>query len=131
MRQGRIAVPRHLDLYGKRMKVDQETYVSGYKNAWMAYLEVYAQDIDHQTGFLEDVASGDPVYIDGWFAGRRDFETLVRDLISRLGRGTAQLELSAALGRTKRPNQTPEPTPTSVTISACAELAPAAVVAHL
>jgi hypothetical protein len=31
----------------------------------------------------------------------------------------------------KEPNQSPEPTPTAVTISACAELAPAAVVAHL
>ena len=101
MREGRIAVPRHLDLYGKRVNVDPATYVSGYKSAWIAYLKVYAQDIDHQSGFLEDVSIGDPVYIDGWFAGRRDFEALVRDLISRRGRGTAQLELSAALSETK------------------------------
>jgi hypothetical protein len=31
----------------------------------------------------------------------------------------------------KEPNKAPEPTPTAVTISADAELAPAAVVAHL
>ncbi len=105
MRDGKIAVPRHLNLYGKRVNVDQATYVSGYRNAWMTYLKVYAQAIDHQSDYLEDVASGDPVYIDGWFAGRRDFEALVGDLISRRGRVTAQRELSAALSRTKRPNQ--------------------------
>jgi RimJ/RimL family protein N-acetyltransferase len=40
-------------------------------------------------------------------------------------------ELSRHVLYRKRPNQSPEPTPTSVTPRACARVAPAAVVAHL
>ncbi len=74
-----------------------ETYLSGYENSWIAYLKVYAKDIDHEREFMEDIATGDPNYLEGWYTARDDFEELVRELIVEIGKESTIKKLEGAL----------------------------------
>lgn len=103
-----------LPLHGEKIVVPRSierrfapTYASGYDAAWRAYLKVYVENIDHKREFREDLASGDPNYLDGWFAGRDDFEALVRRLVAASGKEAAKATLAEALR--KEPNKPPEP----------------------
>ena len=82
--------------------------------------------LDYALVIKEGSTKASPVFISFWFQGTQLKAAFLRDPRTM----TTLKRLFPPLAA-EEPNQPPEPTPTSVTIRACARLAPAAVVAHL
>ncbi|MDQ8203964.1 hypothetical protein [Pelagicoccus sp. SDUM812003] len=106
LRNSAIAVPTSIQ------KQYHETYIRGYEQSWIAYLKTYAEDVDHETQFMEDVASGDPNYLDGWFSGREDFEKTLEEMIRIHGKEETQEILKKELEKIES-NQSAHTTPAS------------------
>jgi len=100
--QMQVSLPLHEGGLSVSRLIPQESvsaYVSGYESGWRATLRVFAEDIDHARTFQEDVASGDPYFLTGWFSGRDDGEVLVARLIGRIGKVAAKDRLEKATAK--------------------------------
>ena len=106
------------------------TYVFGYRTGWVAEITMFAHDIDHKRTFVEDVGTGDGMYLEGYFQGATDAEAFVRQLILASGKTTARNKLVEALKGYRVPNQLPAPTSPSVTPPAGAGGAPFVAADH-
>jgi hypothetical protein len=93
LREGVIVVPHYSFQSGR------PNYVSGFRDGWISTLRVFAEDIDHQWTLLEVSASGEPSYLDGYIAARREAEVLAQRMAASLGKKVAQETLRDAISK--------------------------------
>lgn len=73
------------------------TYLAGYQAGWRTMLGVFAKDLGHKRTFKEDLAMGDPHYLEGWYAARDGVEGMVRRLVDTIGSDHTRARLAAAV----------------------------------